>query len=66
MPALLRVAIGIVLGLGAGLVITIVVIAAKIGFFVNSPRAAHPLILIAFFVVPAAVGGLLGYRRARP
>ena len=52
-------------GLAVGLVITVVVIAAKIGFFVNSPRAAHPLILIAFFVVPAAAGAVLGYLRAR-
>jgi hypothetical protein len=62
---LLRALIGLVLGLGVGLVITVVVIAAKVGFFVNSPRAAHPLILVAFFVIPAVVGAWWGFRSSR-
>lgn len=65
MSALLRALIGLVLGLAVGLVITVVVIAAKVGFFVNSPRAAHPLILVAFFAIPAAGGAWLGFRSRR-
>jgi hypothetical protein len=51
--------------LGVGLLITVVVIAAKVGFFVDSPRAAHPFILVAFFLIPAAIGGWLGFRSNR-
>jgi hypothetical protein len=59
--------IGVVLGLGIGLLFTVVVIVAKVGFFVDTPRAAHPFVLLSFFVVPAAAGGLTGllWRRDR-
>ena len=62
---MLRVAVGAVLGLGVGLVITVIVIAGKVGFFVNSPRAAHPLILVAFFAIPAIAGAWWGFRSSR-
>ena len=61
----IRILIGAVVGLAVGLLITVVVIVAKVGFFVDSPRAAHPFILIAFFAVPAAVGAWLGFRSRR-
>jgi hypothetical protein len=62
----MRVLIGVVLGLVVGLLITLVVIVAKVGFFVNTPRAAHPFVLAAFFAVPALVGGLIGAFGRRP
>jgi hypothetical protein len=58
--AYIRVLIGFVVGLGVGLVFTVLVIVAKVGFFVNTPRAAHPFLLLAFFAVPAVAGGLIG------
>jgi hypothetical protein len=58
--AYIRVLIGVIVGLGIGLVFTVLVIVAKVGFFVNTPRAAHPLLLLTFFVVPAVAGGLIG------
>ncbi|TMD35510.1 MAG: hypothetical protein E6I89_14370 [Chloroflexi bacterium] len=61
-----RVLVGMVIGLGLGLIITVVVIAAKVGFFVNTPRAAHPFVLAAFFAVPALAGGLIGAFWKRP
>lgn len=62
-----RVLIGFVVGLGIGLVFTVIVIAAKVGFFVDTPRNVHPILLIAFFVVPTVAGGLIGllWRRSR-
>ena len=63
-----RALIGLVVGLAVGLGITVVVIVAKIGLFVNSPRAAHPFVLAAFFAVPALAGacaGLWSSRRSR-
>ena len=60
-----RTVIGLVVGLGAGLLITVVVIFARVGFFVDSPRAAHPFILVAFFAVPALAGTWLGFRSGR-
>ena len=67
MAKYIRVLIGLVLGLGIGLVFTLVVIVAKVGFFVDTPRAAHPILLLMFFVVPAVGGGLIGllWRRGR-
>jgi hypothetical protein len=62
----MRVLIGAVAGLGVGPVITLVVITAKVGFFVNTPRAAHPFVLAAFFVVPAVAGALIGAFWRRP
>ena len=56
----LSILIGVVIGLVVGLLVTVVVIAAKVGFFVNTPRAAHPFVLAAFFAVPALAGGLIG------
>jgi len=56
----MRVLIGVVIGLGVGFLITLVVITAKVGFLVNTPRAAHPLVLAALFIVPALAGGLIG------
>ena len=60
MPRYLRVLIGVVVGLGVGLLITVFVIAAKVGFLVNTPRALHPFVLAALFAVPALAGGMLG------
>jgi len=62
---IMRTVIGLVLGLGVGLLITLVVIFAKVGFFVDSPRAAHPFILVAFFAVPALAGAWLAFRSRR-
>jgi len=62
----MRVLIGVVIGLVVGLLITVVVIAAKVGFFVNTPRAAHPFVLAAFFAVPALAGGMFGAFWKRP
>ncbi|TMF93066.1 MAG: hypothetical protein E6I04_15500 [Chloroflexi bacterium] len=62
---IMRTVIGLVLGLGVGLLITLVVIFAKVGFFVDSPRAAHPFILVAFFAVPALAGAWLAFRSGR-
>jgi hypothetical protein len=56
----LRVLIGGVVGLGVGLLIVVVVIATKVGFLVNTPRAAHPFVLAALFAIPALAGGLIG------
>ncbi len=56
-PSYLRALIGFVLGL----VITTIGIVAKVGFPVNAPRAAHPVLLVLLFAVPAAVGGLIGF-----
>ena len=66
MASYLRVLIGVVAGLGIGLGITVIVIAAKVGFFVNTPRAAHPFVLAAFFVIPAVGGALIGAFWRRP
>jgi hypothetical protein len=55
-----RVLIGLLLGLGVGLLITVFVIVTKVGFLVNTPRAAHPLVLAALIGVPALAGGLIG------
>ena len=66
MARYLSVLIGVVAGLAVGLLITVIVIAAKVGFFVDTPRAAHPLVLAAFFVVPAAAGALIGAFWRRP
>ena len=60
MPRYRRVLIGVVVGLGVGLLITVFVIAAKVGFLVDTPRAAHPFVLAALFAVPALAGGMLG------
>jgi len=60
-----RTVVGLVLGLGSGLLITVVVIFARVGFFVDSPRAAHPFILVAFFAVPALAGAWLGFGSGR-
>jgi len=62
----LRVLIGVVVGLGVGLLVTVIVIAAKVGFLVNTPRAAHPFVLAALFAVPALAGGLIGAFWRRP
>ncbi len=62
----LRVVIGVVAGLGVGLLVTVIVIAAKVGFLVDTPRAAHPFVLAALFAVPALAGGLTGYLWRRP
>jgi len=62
---IMRTVIGLVLGLGVGLLITLVVIFVKVGFFVDSPRAAHPFILVAFFAVPALAGAWLAFRSGR-
>jgi hypothetical protein len=55
----------VVVGLILGLAITIAAVVAKIGFFVNSPRAAHGFILVAFFVIPAIAGAAWGLRSGR-
>ena len=60
-----RAVIGLVLGLGVGLLITVVVIFARVGFFVDSPRAAQPYILVAFFAVPTLAGAWLAIRSGR-
>jgi hypothetical protein len=60
MSGYIRALIGVVIGLAIGLVFTIVVIVFKVGFFVNTPRASHPFVLAAFFLVPAVAGGLIG------
>src|SRR5256885_8708417 len=62
----LRVVIGVVAGLGVGLLVTVIVIAAKVGFLVDTPRAAHPFVLAALFAVPALAGGWTGYLWRRP
>jgi hypothetical protein len=62
----MRVLLGVVIGLVAGLLITVVVIVAKVGFLVNTPRAAHPFVLAALFAVPALAGGLIGALWRRP
>ena len=62
----LRVVIGVVAGLGVGLLVTVIVIAAKISFLVNTPRAAHPFVLAALFALPALAGGLIGALWRRP
>ncbi|HEY0830914.1 MAG TPA: hypothetical protein VGE99_07200 [Candidatus Dormibacteraeota bacterium] len=66
MATYVRVLIGVVIGLGVGLLITVVVITAKVAFFVNTPRVAHPFVLAAFFAVPALAGGLIGAFWKRP
>ncbi|TMD38103.1 MAG: hypothetical protein E6I89_07675 [Chloroflexi bacterium] len=66
MASYMRVLIGVVIGLVVGLLITVVVIAAKVGFLVNTPRAAHPFVLAALFIVPALAGGLIGAFWKRP
>ncbi len=66
MAGYLRVLIGVVAGLGVGLLVTVIVIAAKVGFLVDTPRAAHPFVLAALFAVPALAGGLMGYLWRRP
>jgi hypothetical protein len=66
MVTYIRVLIGVAAGLGIGLVFTVLVILAKVGFFVNTPRAAHPFLLLMFFVVPAVAGGLIGLLWRRP
>jgi len=48
----------VVAGLGVGLLVTVIVIAAKVGFLVDTPRAAHPFVLAALFAVPALLDGL--------
>jgi len=58
--------IGVVAGLLVGLLITVMVIAFKVGFFVNTPRAAHPFVLVSFFIVPALAGGVIGALWRRP
>ena len=67
MPTYIRIPIGIAVGLAVGLTFTVFVIAAKIGFLVNTPRGTHAALLVAFFAVPAVAGGLLGllWRRRR-
>ena len=55
-----------VIGLGLGLIITVVVIAAKVGFLVNTPRSTHPFVLAALFAIPALAGGLIGALWRRP
>jgi hypothetical protein len=62
-----RILIGIAVGLGVGLVFTVIVITAKVGFLVNTPRGTHGLLLVTFFAVPALGGGLIGllWRRGR-
>ncbi len=62
----MRVLIGAVIGLVVGFLITVVVIAARVGFLVNTPRAAHPLVLAALFIVPALAGGLMARFWKRP
>jgi len=59
MRSVFRVLIGIGAGLCAGLLITVIVIVGKVGFFIDTPRAAHPFVLAAFFAVPALAGGVL-------
>jgi len=44
----------------------VIVIAAKVGFLVNTPRAAHPFVLAALFALPALAGGLIGAFWRRP
>ena len=66
MAGYLRVLIGVVAGLGVGLLVTVIVIAAKVGFLVDTPRAAHPFVLAALFAVPAVADGLMGYLWRRP
>jgi Na+/proline symporter len=63
----IRILIGMAVGLVVGLVFTVFVIAAKVGFLVNTPRSTHGLLLAAFFAVPALAGGLIGlfWRRGR-
>jgi hypothetical protein len=67
MPTYIRILIGFAIGLAVGLAFTVFVIAAKVGFLVNTPRAAHAFLLVTFFAVPAAAGGLVGllWRRRR-
>ncbi len=66
MSTSLRVLIGVVVGLGVGLLITVFVIATKVGFLVDTPRATHPLVLAALIGVPAIAGGLIGAFWRRP
>jgi hypothetical protein len=62
----MRAVVGVAAGLLIGLLITVVVIAFKVGFFVNTPRAAHPFVLVSFFIVPGLVGGVIGALWRRP
>jgi len=66
MRSVWRVLIGVLVGLGVGLLVTVIVIAAKVGFLVDTPRAAHPLVLAALFAVPALAGGFIGALWRRP
>jgi len=62
----MRVLIGVAAGLGVGLLITVLVITLKVGFFISTPRAAHPFVLASFFLVPALAGGVIGALWKRP
>lgn len=59
MPARTRVIAGLVVGLAAGLALTALVVWTKAGFLVNTPRAAHPWLLIALFILPTLVTTLI-------
>jgi hypothetical protein len=66
MASYLRVLVGVIVGLGVGLLITVFVIATKVGFLVDTPRAAHPIVLTALVGVPAIAGGVIGAVWRRP
>ena len=48
------------MGLVIGLVLAVIVVITKLPFLVNTPRSAHPLLLLMLVGLPTVAGALCG------
>ena len=62
---MLRVAIGSALGAITGATVVAVIVLAKFGPLVNTPRSAHGILIAALIALPALVGTVAGYASRR-
>jgi len=65
MPHVRRLIGGLVIGVLAGFLVVFLVVLLKPAFLVNSPRAEHPVILVALVAAPALAGMALAWLSTR-
>ena len=62
---MIRMVLGLIVGMGVGLVVTVAIVLTKLAPVINTPRAMHGAVLVVLVAVPAVAGALIGAISAR-
>ena len=62
---MVRAVVGLAIGAVVGVCIVGVVVIAKFGPLVNTPRSAHGILIVVLIALPAIIGAVAGYASRR-